>query len=333
MLKRSLLILLALLSTAFQQLPEAVATVSGDSIPAVVFQQRVRLARWMSSQQLLLVAQDYGVNALTDPNSPFNAQYKAISDHAAFAQQVLDGLITIRLVQHEAALRGVTVTDAETQDHINAFFGYTPGVASEGQTPEQAAQEFQENRDNYFGQAGAMARMAQADVIATFGEQALQIKLYRLLTQDLPTQAEQVKVRHILVDNADKANALLAQVRGGADFGEVAKGNSMDTQSGPNGGDMDWSPRGVFVPEFETPIWVAQPGEILGPIKTQFGYHVVQVIGREVRPLSEADLNRERDAAFRRWLQQARERANVQIVDNWQALIPVEPTLQELGLP
>ncbi len=333
LIMKSILLLLALLTAAFQQAPDAVATVGADPIPTGVFQQRVRLSRWMASQQLLLIAQDYGVNALTDPNSPFNAQYKAISDYPAFAQQVLDGLITIRLVQHEAAARSLTVTDAETQEQISAFFGYTPGAAAEGQTPEQAAQEFQENRDNYFGQAGMVARMSQADVIATFAEQALQIKLYRLLTQNLPAQAEQVKVRHILVNSADTANALLTQIRGGADLGELAKANSLDTQSAASGGEMDWSPRGVFVPEFETPIWNARPGDLLGPIHTPFGYHVVQVIGREVRALSEADLARERDVAFRQWLQQARERAGVKIVDNWQALIPVEPTLQELGLP
>src|SRR4051812_48926298 len=107
-----LLLLLAVLSMGFRQVPDAVATVTGDPIPTTVFQQRVRLARWMAGQQLLQIVQDYGANSLTDPNSPFNAQYKAISDTAAFAQQVLDGLVTMKLVQHEATVRNITVTDA-----------------------------------------------------------------------------------------------------------------------------------------------------------------------------------------------------------------------------
>ncbi len=333
MAKRILLLLLALLSMGFRQAPDAVATVNGDPIPTTVFQQRVRLARWMAGQQLLQVAQDYGANSLTDPNSPFNAQYKALSDTGPFAQQVLDGLITMKLVQHEAAARGITVTDAETEHQINAFFGYTPGAASEGKSAEQTAQEFQENRDNYFGQAGAVARMGQADVIATFAEQALEIKVYRVLTQNVPTQAEQIKVRQILVANAEQANTLLAQIRSGADFAQLAKANSQDTESAPRGGEMDWAPRGVFVAEFENAIWNAKPGDLLGPVQTPFGYHIVQVLGREVRPLSEADLTRERDTAFRQWLQQAREHAGVKIADDWQSLIPVEPTLQQLGLP
>jgi parvulin-like peptidyl-prolyl isomerase len=328
-----ILLLLALLSTGFKQAPDAVATVSADPIPTAVFQQRVRLARWMAGQQLLQVAQDYGPNSLTDPNSPFYAQYKAISDTAAFAQQVLDGLITMKLVQHEAAARSISVTDAETEDQINAFFGYAPGAASEGKTADQTAQEYKDDRDNYFGQAGAIARMGQADVIATFAEQALEIKVFRALTQNVPIQAEQIKVRHILVNSADQANVLLAQIRNGADFAQLAKANSLDTESASKGGEMEWAPHGVFVSEFETAIWNAKPGELLGPVKTPFGYHIIQVLGREVRPLGEADLARERDAAFRQWLQQARERAAVTIVDNWQTFIPVEPTLQQLGLP
>src|SRR5262245_18563368 len=126
MIRRAAFLFFALLSMGFRQVPDAVATVSGDPIPTAVFQQRVRMARWMAGQQLLQIAQDYGPNSLTDPNSAFNAQYKALTDTSGFAQQVLDGLITTKLIQHEAAARGITVTDAETQEQINAFFGYVP---------------------------------------------------------------------------------------------------------------------------------------------------------------------------------------------------------------
>lgn len=312
----------------FQQAPASVATVNGDSIPTVFFQQRVRFARWTAAQQLLQIMLDYGgEKALTDPNSPFHTQYRALIDSPAFTQQVLDGLIVLKLVQREATARGITVTPAETQAQIYAFFGYSPDAQ-----PSQM-QDFETNRDNYFGQAGNAARMSQAEVIETFTEQALQIKVFAALTKDVPTQAEQVKVRHILVESQDKANALLAQIRGGANFAELATANSRDTLSAPQGGSLDWSPRGINLPEFENAVWNAKPGDLLGPIQTQLGFHIVLIEGREVRPLSEGDLARVRDAAYRQWLQQAREKAAIKIVDNWQALIPVEPTLKDLGLP
>jgi parvulin-like peptidyl-prolyl isomerase len=339
-----LFILLAFaLTTAFQQLPDHVAIVGGDPISTTLFQQRVRLARWTTAQQLLQVMQTYGPNALTDPGSPYNGQYKNLNDSVTFAQQVLNSLITVKLVQREAAARGITVTDDDVQNQINAFFGYAPNATPQppqpGETPQpslnptEMAQAFQEERDNYFGQAGDIARMGQAEVIATFAEQALQIKVYEALTKNVPTQGQQVKVRHILVDSLEKANALLAQIQGGASFADVAKANSQDATSAANGGDLGWSPHGVYFPEFEDAIWKVAPGTLIGPIKTPVGFHLILVEGREVRPLTEADLIRERDAVYRQWLQQARDRANVQIVDNWQALIPAEPTLKALGLP
>src|SRR5262249_41658974 len=148
------------------------------------------------------------------------------------------------------------------------------------------------NRDNYFGQAGVAAKMAQSDIIATFAEQALQVKLYNVLTADVPPQAEQIHVRHILVYTEDRANELLAQLKAGANFADLARANSIDTASAPLGGDLGWASKGVYVAEFENAIWAAQPGQVLGPIKTAFGYHLVQIEGREVRALSQADLAR-----------------------------------------
>ncbi|MCC7450776.1 MAG: peptidylprolyl isomerase [Anaerolineae bacterium] len=328
-----------LLTTAFAQAPGNIATVNGEPITANMFQQRVRLARWMSAQQLLQIMQSYGPNALNDPTSPFGEQYKQIKDDAGFAKQVLDNLITIKLVQKEAAARGLAITDADTQEQINTFFGYSanePPAVPTGQptpNPTQMAETFQEDRDNYFGQAGAIARMNQAEVIATFAEQALQVKLYQTLTKNVPLETEQVKVRHIVVDTEDRANALLAEIKAGKPFTDVAKAGSQDAVSAQQGGDLGWTPRGVYVPEFEAAIWSVQPGTLVGPVKTVYGFHLILVEAREVRLLSDADLARERSIVYEAWLKQTRDKAAIQIVDNWQTFIPAEPTLKELGLP
>lgn len=337
------LVLAVLMVTAFQQLPDSVATVAGEPIPAALFQQRVRLARWSTAQQLLQVMQTYGVNALTDPGSPYNGQYKNLSDQAAFAKEVLETLITVRLIQQEAKTRNITVSDAETQAQIAAFFGYVPNLPPStpkpGETaqppvnPTEMAQNYQQDRDNYFGQAGDIARMGQADVIATFAEQALQIKVYNALTKSVPTQAQQVKIRQIRVDSLDKANTLLAEIKAGTPFADVARIGSEDASSAPNGGDLGWTPHGVYPLEFEEAIWKVTPGTLIGPLKSAAGFHLILVEAREVRPLAETDLLREREAVYRQWLAQARVKANIKVVDNWQALIPVEPTLKALGLP
>ena len=104
-----------------------------------------------------------------------------------------------------------------------------------------------------------VAKMNQTDVVATFAEQALQIKLYIALTADVPAQVEQVKVRHILVDSADKANALLAKLKAGTNFADLAKSDSQDTLSAAQGGDLGWSPKGIYTAEFESAVWSAKP--------------------------------------------------------------------------
>ncbi len=325
------------LTTGFQQPTEAIATVSGDPIPVTMFQQRVRLSRWMTAQQLRQIAQTYNAEALTDPKSPFNGQYKLISDTQGFARQVLDSLITIKLVQHEAVLRNITVTDEDTQHQIELFFGYSPDAPAptdqSAANPTQIAEAFQANRDNYFGQAGVVAKMSQADVIATFAEQALQIKVYEAVTGAVPTQAEQTKIRHILVDTQEKANALFAQIQAGASFADVAKANSQDSTSAVQGGDLGWAPRGTYEPELDAAIWNAKPGDLIGPIQSQFGYQIVLVEDRGVQPLGQADLARARDVFYKKWLDTSSTQADVKIVDNWTDYIPADPSLADLGLP
>src|SRR5205814_2022574 len=129
-----------------------------------------------------------------------------------------------------------------------------------------------------FGQAGVAAKMTQNDVLATFAEQALQIKVFQTIAGDVPTQAEQMRVRHILVSDEAKAKALMTQIKDEASFIEVARANSIDPLTAVNGGDLDWQPHGTYVAEVETAIWKAVPGQLLGPIKTPSGYDLILVL-------------------------------------------------------
>lgn len=334
---KSLFVLFAAsLTLGFTQVSDTIATVNGTPISKLAFEQRVRFTRWTLGQQLLQIAQQYGDKTLTDPNSPYNAQYKLLTDSHALGQQVLDSLVTVQLVNQEAAKRGISVTDDEVQQQVAAYFGYTlpppPQDPAAEPTPDQAQLDYEATRDNYFGQVGVAAKMQQSDVLATFAEQALQIKVFQAVTGDVPTQAEQMHVRHILVDSEDKANALRAQVKDEASFGELAKANSLDPVTAIQGGDLGWASKGAYLPEFEDAIWNAKPGDLLGPIKTKSGYDLILVLGREVRQLSASDLARARSIQYQQWVQQSRKTASVQIVSNWAEFVPPDPTLKDMGL-
>ncbi|MGF1689449.1 peptidylprolyl isomerase [Photobacterium japonica] len=94
--------------------------------------------------------------------------------------------------------------------------------------------------------------------------------------------AEQRQVSHILVEGKSdeakaKADALLAQLNGGADFAELAKTSSDDTFSGKEGGKLDWFERGVMDPAFEEAAFTLNKGQISGVVASDFGYHIIKL--------------------------------------------------------
>ena len=86
------------------------------------------------------------------------------------------------------------------------------------------------------------------------------------------------RARHILVEKEEDAKALIAQIKGGAKFEDLAKKNSKDPGSGENGGDLDWANPGSYVPEFSQAMIKLKKGEMTPePVKTQFGYHIIKL--------------------------------------------------------
>lgn len=88
--------------------------------------------------------------------------------------------------------------------------------------------------------------------------------------------ANEVRASHILVSTEQAANDLKAKIEGGEDFGAVAKANSS-CRSGAAGGDLGFFGRGMMVAEFEKAAFDANVNEVVGPVQTQFGYHLIKV--------------------------------------------------------
>ncbi len=86
--------------------------------------------------------------------------------------------------------------------------------------------------------------------------------------------------RHILVDSEEKCNSLKEQIAEGAEFAELAKQHSS-CPSGRDGGDLGSFGPGMMVPEFDKVVFSAEVGTVQGPVKTQFGYHLLEVTSRE----------------------------------------------------
>ena len=86
------------------------------------------------------------------------------------------------------------------------------------------------------------------------------------------------RARHILVEKEDDAKALIVQIKGGANFEELAKKNSKDAGSGENGGDLDFAKPESYVPEFGQAMVKLKKGEMTdAPVKSQFGWHIIRL--------------------------------------------------------
>jgi peptidyl-prolyl cis-trans isomerase D len=162
-------------------------------------------------------------------------------------------------------------------------------AASANITDEQVQKWYDENRDDYLLpetvdlQYVELTRQ-QAESSIEVTEQGL--KDYYEQVKERFTSQERRHGRHILITVGDgvddaaaqkKAQELTAKAKGGADFAQLAKDNSKDPGSAPQGGDLGWAQRGMFVGPFEDALFSMTAGEIRGPVKTDFGYHVMKL--------------------------------------------------------
>jgi peptidyl-prolyl cis-trans isomerase C len=98
---------------------------------------------------------------------------------------------------------------------------------------------------------------------------------------------EEVRARHILVESEPDAQAALKRVKGGEDFAKVA--NEMSKDPGSKGGELGWFTKERMVPEFAEAAFKMQPGQISDPVKSQFGWHIIQVEERRQKQFPPLD--------------------------------------------
>ena len=122
-----------------------------------------------------------------------------------------------------------------------------------------------------------LAQMAMRKLFATVNVTDDEIKEYYEANKSKYSKGASVHAKHILVDNEEKCTELLNAITSGEKvFEDVAK-ESSTCPSGANGGDLGEFGRGQMVKEFEDAAFAAEVGHVVGPVKTQFGYHLIKV--------------------------------------------------------
>lgn len=212
---------------------------------------------------------------------------------------------------------------ATTAPATPTFVPEPPTATPTPYTLEGFQSEFQKSLDSF-----KTYDITERTIHSIYEADLLRKKVMEQLTKDVPRSEEQVWARHILVEKEEEAKDIYERLKKGEDFAELAKELSKDTGSGANGGDLGWFGRGAMVPEFEKVAFSLEVGEISEPVQSQFGYHIIQVLGHQEVPLTSAQYDQKKETEFSNWLVNARGKSTVETFDIWKQRVPTEPALQ-----
>ena len=169
--------------------------------------------------------------------------------------------------------------------------------------------------------------ISESDLKSGFEDHLYSVKVLDAITKDIECAQEQVWALHILIDEEVLAKNIKTRLDEGEDWSLMATTYSTDTSNKDKGGDLGWFGQGVMVPEFEQAAFKLEVGETSEPIETDFGFHVIRILGHEERPLAEDACQSMRSDNFQEWLAELRENSNVIINDFWTDVAPTEPSL------
>jgi len=234
-------------------------------------------------------------------------------------QQALDKIIIGRLLEEKVKEANIVITEEEVINQIKVILA--------AQRPPVSLEEFQKTRAESGQSFDAVKEQVQKGMAYQKIMEAQWAGKITITEEDTkkyydenPTQfeeKEQIRASHILIkpDTTDseadpnqakaeakvKIQGLLEQIKGGADFAELAKANS-DCPSAARGGDLDFFDRGKMVPPFDKAAFALEVGKVSDIVETRFGYHIIKVTDR--KDAGTTSFEQARDSLIRKLTQQ-----------------------------
>lgn len=232
-----------------------------------------------------------------------------------------------------------TPTSAPTEEPTvaptaTATVGASPTLSPEELTPtatptEYTLEGFNTEFKTYTDNLTTSAGLTEADLRWVYESDLYRKKLEEAITADLKPEQDQVWARHILVETEDEAKSVLDRLSKGENFIALAQELSKDTGTKDNGGDLGWFATGKMVPAFNDAAFSMKVGEISQPVKSDYGYHIIQVLGHEMRTLDASTFTSLKDTTFSDWLIAQKDAVEItQNDDTWKANVPTEPALE-----
>jgi parvulin-like peptidyl-prolyl isomerase len=267
------------------------ATLGSDDV-AVVGDQQISKDQF---HQLMARAQkSYAAQKRAFPK-PGSAEYEQLKG------QAITFLVQQAEVEEQAKKQGIDIGDDKVDKEIarykKQFYGgsdarYEKAVKQQGLTDEQAREAIRQ-------QLISQALFKKVTGGVTVSDAA--IKDYYNTHKTQYVQSQTREVRHILVTKKALADSLYQQLKGGANFGKLAKQYSKDPGSAANGGKLTVS-KGQTVPAFDKMAFSLKTGQISQPVHTQYGYHIIQALSA-IKPATTTSLDKVR-ASIRQQLEQ-----------------------------
>jgi foldase protein PrsA len=198
------------------------------------------------------------------------------------AKQVLGQMVQQQLIDQYARDKKVDVTQAEidkkeTETKARMQPGQFEQILKQQSLTEQDVQNILKQQLVLEKAVAPQVHVADSDIKAYFDK-----------NRTLFDKPAQVRARHILVADAAKAKEVLAKLKAGGSWDALAKQYSTDPSSKDKGGELGFFGRGQMVPAFQDAAFGANVNQIVGPVKSPFGYHVLQV--EEKKPAQKATL-------------------------------------------
>lgn len=220
-----------------------------------------------------------------------------------------------------------SVTPTATGTAAPATPTAVPELPTESPTPytlEGYQKRYQETLTQFKGYG-----ISEKTLHDVYEVELLRQKLQKDIAKDLPHTETQVWARHILVDTEVSAKQVEELLKAGEPFDKVARDLSKDTGSAAKGGDLGWAPASNYVPEFADAVLKQEIGVVGQPVKTQYGYHIIQVLARQELPLTNDQFEQKSQKAYDDWLAATRTAAKITVHDVWKTRVPTEPVLTQ----
>lgn len=243
-----------------------------------------------------------------------------------------------------------------TEEPTEVVETLTPTATNTPIPQNQLEATFDSFADGFYDEANEVAEVDREAVRDIFYLRALRAALRTEVTKDLSTDAVWADARHILISSGveddgtqgttfdaavcetepwleakDEADNVYQTLLDGEPFAAVALAVSDDPGSGAEGGNLGWADvENSYVEPFAEAIVNADIGVVLEPVCSQFGWHIIQVLDREIREIPEFQLRQERQSQYDEWEQDLLLNADVERREDWTERIPEEPTYEEL---